>query len=71
MQLQSIHTLTGRIRLRSGLHIGAGKDTVEIGGLDQPIVKDPLTGAPYIPGSSIMGKIRAKAAFSSSFDACH
>lgn len=59
MQLQSIRTLTGRIRLRSGLHIGAGKDTVEIGGLDQPIVKDPLTGAPYIPGSSIKGKMRS------------
>ena len=59
MQLQSIRTLTGRIRLRSGLHIGAGKDTVEIGGLDQPIVKDPLTGAPYIPGSSLKGKMRS------------
>lgn len=59
MQLQKIRTLTGRIRLRSGLHIGAGKDTVEIGGLDQPIVKDPLTGAPYIPGSSIKGKMRS------------
>ncbi len=59
MQLQSIRTLTGRIRLRSGLHIGAGKDTVEIGGLDQPVVKDPLTGAPYIPGSSLKGKMRS------------
>lgn len=59
MQLQSIRTLTGRIRLHTGLHIGAGKDTVEIGGLDQPIVKDPLTGAPYIPGSSIKGKMRS------------
>ena len=59
MQLQNIRTLTGKIRLRSGLHIGAGKDTVEIGGLDQPIVKDPLTGAPYIPGSSLKGKMRS------------
>ncbi|WP_165175748.1 type III-A CRISPR-associated RAMP protein Csm3 [Desulfovibrio sp. ZJ369] len=59
MQLQSIRTLTGRIRLRTGLHIGAGKETVEIGGLDQPIVKDPLSGAPYIPGSSLKGKMRS------------
>ena len=59
MQLQAIRTLKGSIRLRSGLHIGAGKDTVEIGGLDQPIVKDPLSGAPYIPGSSIKGKMRS------------
>lgn len=49
MLLRSIRTITARIRLRSGLHIGAGKDTVEIGGLDQPIVKNPRNGAPYIP----------------------
>lgn len=59
MLLHSIRTITARIRLRSGLHIGAGKDTVEIGGLDQPIVKNPLTGAPYIPGSSLKGKMRS------------
>lgn len=59
MKLCAIHTITGVIRLRSGLHIGAGKDTVEIGGLDQPIVKNPLTGAPYIPGSSLKGKMRS------------
>lgn len=59
MQLQFIRTLTGHIRLHTGLHIGAGKETVEIGGLDQPIVKDPLSGAPYIPGSSLKGKMRS------------
>lgn len=59
MQLKSIRTLKGRIYLRTGLHIGAGKETVEIGGLDQPIVKDPLSGAPYIPGSSLKGKMRS------------
>ena len=59
MQLKAIKQITGIIRLRSGLHIGAGKDTVEIGGLDQPIIKHPVTGAPYIPGSSLKGKMRA------------
>lgn len=59
MLLRSIRTITARIRLRSGLHIGAGKDTVEIGGLDQPIVKNPRNGAPYIPGSSLKGKMRS------------
>ena len=59
MQLKSIRTLGGHIRLCTGLHIGAGKETVEIGGLDQPIVKDPLSGAPYIPGSSLKGKMRS------------
>lgn len=59
MKLTNIKELTGIIRLRSGLHIGAGKDSVEIGGMDQPIIKDPVTRAPYIPGSSLKGKMRS------------
>ncbi len=59
MKLTHIKEITGIIRLRSGLHIGAGKDSVEIGGLDQPIIKDPVTKAPYIPGSSLKGKLRS------------
>jgi CRISPR-associated protein Csm3 len=50
--------LTGQIHLISGLHIGAGKDSVEIGGIDNPVIKHPLTGEPFIPGSSIKGKLR-------------
>lgn len=51
-------TISGSIRLVSGLHIGAGKDSVEIGGIDNPVLKHPHTGEPYIPGSSIKGKLR-------------
>ncbi len=43
----------------SGLHIGAGKDAIEIGGLDLPVVKNPFTDEPYIPGSSLKGKLRS------------
>ena len=50
--------LTGRIELLSGLHIGAGKNSIEIGGLDNPVVRHPHTGYPYIPGSSLKGKLR-------------
>jgi CRISPR-associated protein Csm3 len=50
--------LSGLIRLRSGLHIGASKDSVEIGGIDNPVIKHPFTGEPYIPGSSLKGKLR-------------
>lgn len=50
--------IEGRIRLLSGLHIGAGKDSVEIGGIDNPVIKHPFTGEPYIPGSSIKGRLR-------------
>ena len=59
MRLIAIKEIHARIRLRSGLHIGAGKDNVEIGGLDQPIIKNPLTNEPYIPGSSLRGKMRS------------
>ncbi len=59
MKLKKILPITGAIRLLSGLHIGASKDTIEIGGLDQPIIKHPITGAPYIPGSSLKGKMRS------------
>lgn len=59
MQLNTIKQITGTITVLTGLHIGAGKDSLEIGGLDQPIIKHPLTGEPYIPGSSIKGKMRS------------
>jgi CRISPR-associated protein Csm3 len=50
--------VSGRIELLSGLHIGAGKDTIEIGGIDNAVIKHPHTGHPYIPGSSLKGKLR-------------
>lgn len=59
MQLERIMNIKGVITLLSGLHIGAGKDAIEIGGLDQPIIKHPISGAPYIPGSSLKGKMRS------------
>lgn len=46
------------IEVLSGLHIGAGKETLEIGGLDNAVIKNPKTNAPYIPGSSLKGKMR-------------
>lgn len=58
MKLNSIHKLTGRIVVETGLHIGAGNDVIEIGGLDNPVLKDK-SGKPYIPGSSIRGKLRS------------
>lgn len=59
MKLQKIIKISGEIRLLSGLHIGAGDVALEIGGLDQPIIKHPITREPYIPGSSLKGKIRS------------
>ena len=49
----------GDIRAITGLHIGRGKEALEIGGVDNPVVRDPLTNRPYIPGSSLKGKMRS------------
>jgi CRISPR-associated protein Csm3 len=51
--------ITGTIEVKTGLHIGGSADKVEIGGLDNPIIKHPITGQPYIPGSSLKGKMRS------------
>ncbi len=58
MKLKEIKKISGQIVLKTGLHIGAGSDEIHIGGIDTPVVKDPLTGWPYIPGSSLKGKVR-------------
>lgn len=49
---------TGTIELYSGLHIGASSENAEIGGVDKPVVRRKIDNIPYIPGSSIKGKIR-------------
>lgn len=50
--------LDGELHCETGLHIGAGKGSLEIGGADNPVVKDAF-GRPYIPGSSLRGRLRA------------
>ncbi|HLH03165.1 MAG TPA: type III-A CRISPR-associated RAMP protein Csm3 [Bryobacteraceae bacterium] len=50
--------LEGEITCQTGLHIGAGKGSLEIGGADNPVVKDAF-GIPYIPGSSLRGRLRS------------
>ena len=47
-----------RIECQTGLHIGASKENLEIGALDSPVVRDPITREPCIPGSSVKGKLR-------------
>ena len=50
--------LDGELQCDTGLHIGAGKGSLEIGGADNPVVKDAF-GMPYIPGSSLRGRLRS------------
>jgi len=58
MKLVKKEKLTGIIELISGLHIGDSKESVEIGGVDSPIVRRKDNKRPYIPGSSLKGKLR-------------
>ena len=51
--------LKGSILCKTGLHIGGSSDTIEIGGIDSFVVRNPLTREPYIPGSSMKGKLRS------------
>lgn len=57
--LQGKIMLTGTVKCVTGLHIGASKDNLDIGGIDAPVLRDPVTRAPYIPGSSLKGKLRS------------
>lgn len=58
LQLAGKLILSGCLHCETGLHIGAGKGSLEIGGADNPVVKDAF-GLPYVPGSSLRGRIRS------------
>lgn len=50
--------LRGKIKIETGLAIGGNKNTMDVGGIDSPVIKD-AKGLPYIPGSSLKGKLRS------------
>lgn len=59
---------SGKIKLLTGLHIGAGGEALKIGGVDSPVITTPVRNEkgivkdlPYIPGSSLKGKLRKMA----------
>ncbi len=59
MKLNKIIKLTATLTCETGLHIGGSDQTMHIGGIDTPVIKNPLTSEPYIPGSSLKGKMRS------------
>lgn len=50
---------TGTITLKTGLHIGGTNAALNIGGPDKFVVRNPINNLPYIPGSSLKGKMRS------------
>lgn len=59
MKLTKILTIKAQLVCVSGLHIGASDTEMHIGGIDNTVIRNPLTNVPYIPGSSLKGKIRS------------
>lgn len=59
MQLTNILTIEAKLELLTGLHIGGSTGEMHIGGIDNSVIKHPFTQQPYIPGSSLKGKIRS------------
>lgn len=49
----------GKLTLMTGLHIGGTNSSMQIGGIDKSVIRNPLTNRPYIPGSSLKGKLRS------------
>lgn len=58
MNIKKRILLKYKLTVLTGLHIGGNKETYGIGGIDSPVIKNPLTNEPIIPGSSIKGKMR-------------
>ncbi len=59
IQLKGRVFVTFDIKAVTGLHIGGSDTGIEIGGVDKTVIRDPLTNRPYIPGSSLKGKMRS------------
>jgi CRISPR-associated protein Csm3 len=58
MKLHEKLTFRGTLKCITGLHIGDSKESTDIGGVDLPVVRRKDNSEPYIPGSSIKGKMR-------------
>lgn len=59
LQLIKIQKLQGQLELLSGMRIGASEGEIRIGGVDNQVIRHPHSNQPYIPGSSLKGKVRS------------
>jgi len=50
--------IKSQIEVKTGMRIGGSKSGLKIGGIDLNVITDPW-GKPYIPGSSLKGKLRS------------
>ncbi|SNB65445.1 type III-A CRISPR-associated RAMP protein Csm3 [Thermoflexus hugenholtzii] len=59
VQLQGKIVIAGTLQALTGLRIGGVGAGMEIGGVENVVIRDPVTGRPYVPGSSLKGKMRS------------
>jgi len=59
MRLKKYIVVKGIIKCETGLRIGASREEAGPGELDNPIIRHPISRLPYIPGSSLKGKLRS------------
>lgn len=68
MQLSKFIELTGIVHCETGLRIGGTKEGIaDPGGAENTVIRHPITALPYIPGSSLKGKMRSLLELNSSF----
>jgi CRISPR-associated protein Csm3 len=60
MKKTAYHLITANIVCLSGLRIGGSDDLLQTGGTDLTCIKHPVTLQPYIPGSSLKGRLRSE-----------
>lgn len=59
LKMKEILEFKGVLKAVGAIHIGGDADIVGIGENDNPIIRHPIDNTPYIPGSSIKGKVRS------------
>jgi CRISPR-associated protein Csm3 len=58
-QFKAHIVIRGQLTCLTGLHIGGSEERYAIGGPDNPVIRDTASGLPFIPGSSLKGKMRS------------
>ncbi len=59
IKLEKKILIKGEIEALSGLLIGGSNTAMGIGGPDKMVIRNPINNEPYIPGSSLKGKMRS------------
>lgn len=59
MAIKKLIKIKGTMTALEGIHVGGNNEGTKVGGCDNPVIKNPLTGYPYIPGSTIKGCMRS------------